>query len=449
MKKPRFEFSDYTIKEINELLELYERSANEDESNSIIDLAPFFEQLKMIKDSLISGKNFKPFPKLSFNAKKYCIDLYNHIEKLREELATKKSVAISKQNKSLKIQQELESKFTKLDSNFKKLEESSVYPEYVGQSDVINHFFRKNNINRDYFYNKYKTIISDRTASLENEKLIFYPEIAQYFTIIETDKILLENGMNDYGLYEVTRSNHPQITKGIHFYSFDDADNLLILGAPYQVLTSNHSQYIVFDSRLYDTNKLVRIPKSEILSFKLYGTELMQSTVSTNTRPSELKVFESQLSEKYQRPSITGTFFSALLFGSTYTLLNGVGKSLHNQTNVLGNKLDSLGGQLDRVVEAINNISITTDHKIIDTSRVQIVLSNRRDLEIDGINIFYDLNRVYPNLDKPSNDSVPKLEEKAPSSTNMADEVLKLKQLLDQGIIDEEEFKAMKKKLIN
>ena len=61
-------------------------------------------------------------------------------------------------------------------------------------------------------------------------------------------------------------------------------------------------------------------------------------------------------------------------------------------------ELDNLGDKLDDVVKAINSISISTDHQIIDTSRVQIVLSNRRDLEIDGVNIYYDLNRVYPNL---------------------------------------------------
>jgi hypothetical protein len=31
----------------------------------------------------------------------------------------------------------------------------------------------------------------------------------------------------------------------------------------------------------------------------------------------------------------------------------------------------------------------------------------------------------------------------------MADEIRKLRQLLDEGLIDEEEFKAMKKKLIS
>jgi len=78
-------------------------------------------------------------------------------------------------------------------------------------------------------------------------------------------------------------------------------------------------------------------------------------------------------------------------------------------------------------------------------------LTNRRDLEIDGINIFYDLNRVYPNLDALNNSSIKEVEHKSisESSSNIADDVIKLKQLLDQGVIDEEEFKAMKKKLIS
>ena len=112
-------------------------------------------------------------------------------------------------------------------------------------------------------------------------------------------------------------------------------------------------------------------------------------------------------------------------------------------------ELDNLGDKLDDVVQAINSISISTDHQIIDASRVQIVLSNRRDLEIDGVNIYYDLNRVYPNLS--SDGSVREsqvISASSEASSNMADEIRKLKQLLDEGLIDEEEFKAMKKKLI-
>lgn len=119
------------------------------------------------------------------------------------------------------------------------------------------------------------------------------------------------------------------------------------------------------------------------------------------------------------------------------------------QTNVLGNKLDNLGDKLDDVVQAINGISISTDHQIIDTSRVQIILTKRRDLEIDGVNIYYDLNRVYPNLGTEGS-----VKQSQIGSTpiaqpiSMTDEIMKLKQMFDEGLIDEEEFKAMKKKLI-
>ena len=344
-----------------------------------------------------------------------------------------------------------EEKINTVKSYLLDLEKNSKFPIFSSKEIAIyEKFFKQDGYGRDYFLNEYKKIISSRTANVGSENLIFYPDIAQYFTIIETDKILIENGMKDYGLYEITRSSHPEVNKGINFYSFDDDDNLLMMAPPYRVMGHNKSQYIIFDATLYESNKVVRIPKSEILSYKLYGTELMQSTVSTNARPNEVQVSDNNVSNAYERPSITGTFFSSLLFGSTYTLLNGVGKALHNQTNMLGDKLDNLGGKLDKVVEAINSISITTDHKIIDTSRVQIVLTNRRDLEIDGINIFYDLNRVYPNLNALKNPSIKEVEHKSnsESSSNIADEVLKLKQLLDQGVIDEEEFKAMKKKLI-
>ena len=449
MKKPKFEFKNFNVDELYELLELYRSTAVTDKSNSVLDLNPFLEELDLLKESIENGKKYKPFPKFSFNARSYCINMYNHLERVREDFATKKSRAISKQNKSDKIRNELESSLEKLESNFEHLKLSSVYPEKIGQMDLVNKYLREKNLDRDYFLNEYKKIISSRTANVGSENLIFYPDIAQYFTIIETDKILIENGMKDYGLYEITRSSHPEVNKGINFYSFDDDDNLLMMAPPYRVMGHNKSQYIIFDATLYESNKVVRIPKSEILSYKLYGTELMQSTVSTNARPNEVQVSDNNVSNAYERPSITGTFFSSLLFGSTYTLLNGVGKALHNQTNMLGDKLDNLGGKLDKVVEAINSISITTDHKIIDTSRVQIVLTNRRDLEIDGINIFYDLNRVYPNFEVSKIDSAPRIEGDRPYKANMTEEVLKLKDLFDQGVIDEEEFKAMKKKLIS
>ena len=290
------------------------------------------------------------------------------------------------------------------------------------------HFFR----NRDYDLNG-----------------IMYPEIIQYFTIIETDKILIENGMRDYGLYEISRSTHGVIDLGEYFYAFDESDNLLMLKPPYRHLSTDTGNYIVFDSQLYQKNEVIVIPKSEIVSYKLYGTELMQSTVRTNQRDNIVEASNDVSNPQYRSPSIIGTALSGFLFGSAYTILNGVGKAMHQQTNVLGNKLDNLGDKLDDVVHAINSISISTDHQIIDTSRVQIILTNRRDLEIDGVNIYYDLNRVYPNLGTEGSvkqSQIGSMPIAQPIS--MTDEIMKLKQMFDDGIIDEEEFKAMKKKLI-
>jgi hypothetical protein len=356
---------------------------------------------------------------------------------------------MSTREKSTNFRDSSEEKINPFLPHIENLENNSLFPALdLGEGVSYVHSLETNGYNRDYFFKQYERIISSRKANLDGNKIIFHPDIAQYFTIIETDKILLENGMKDYGLYEVTRTNHPDISKGVNFYSFDENDNLLMMSAPYQVVDYGNSNYILFDSKLYNSNHVVCVPKSEIVNYKLYGTELMKSTVSTDAVTSEIDVIEKQVTNKSQRPSLTGTLFSSLLFGSTYTLLNGVGKALHNQTNILGNKIDRLGSKLDQVVEAINNISITTTHKIIDTSRVQVVLTNRRDLEIDGINIFYDLNRIYPNLDKLKSESVKKSDENISSSTNLADEILKIKQLLDQGVIDEDEFKLMKKKML-
>lgn len=303
--------------------------------------------------------------------------------------------------------------------------------------------------NPNYFYREYERMITNRTAKYNGEGEIYFPSVAQYFTLIETDKILIENGLKGYGIYEVNRSNHPDIKKGINFYAFDDEDNLLIMAPPYKLVEEHDTRYIIFDASLYETNRLVKIPKSEILNYRLYGTEMMQSSVTTNTRPSEIEVVSQTKPTPYKRPSLTATAFSAILFGSTFTLLKGVGKELHNQTNVLGNKLEGLSGRLNQVVEAINNISITTEHKIVDTNRVQIVLSNKRDIEIDGISIFYDLNRMYPHLDNQKEFSDKQVEQiSTESSSSVTDELMKLKKMLDDGIIDQQEFKTFKKKLM-
>jgi hypothetical protein len=284
---------------------------------------------------------------------------------------------------------------------------------------------------------------------IDSDKIPF-PEIIQYFTIIETDKILLKKGLSDYSINEVSRSTHPNIGPGEYFYAFDDSDNLLMINAPYRHVSTSKGNYIFFDSDLYNKSEVIVIPKSEIISFKLYGTELMQSSVKTNKveRDVEQRTVSSQ--SDYQSPSIIGTALSAFLFGSAYTILKGVGKAVHQQTNVLGNKLENLGDKMEDIVDAINSISISTDHQIIDTSRVQIVLSNRRDLEIDGINIYYDLNRMYPELGNDSSKAKTLSESQGSvKQTSMTDEIMKLKTMLDDGIIDEEEFKEMKKKFIS
>jgi hypothetical protein len=320
------------------------------------------------------------------------------------------------------------------------LEDYFIYTNYLAtENDYTNYFMRE-----------YQRIISLRTSTSSFENAIPYPEVAQYFTIIETDKILIENGMRDYGLYEISRSTHGVIDPGEYFYAFDESDNLLMLKPPYRHVSTDTGNYIIFDSELYQRNEVIVIPKSEIVSYKLYGTELMQSSVKTNQQANVVEVKTDSPTPQYRSPSIIGTALSGFLFGSAYTILNGVGKAMHQQTNVLGNKLDNLGDKLDDIVQAINDISISTDHQIIDTSRVQIILTNRRDLEIDGVNIYYDLNRVYPNLGTEG--SVKQSQIGSASSqtpSNMADEIRKLKQLLDEGLIDEEEFKAMKKKLIS
>ncbi len=340
------------------------------------------------------------------------------------------------------------------ENNFKTLINNR--SQYLREVDEINRLkinssYPTNSIsNYDLIENYYKDVIESRKGHFDELEII-EPKIAQYFTLIETDKILLELGMEDYSINQISRSNHPSVEEGLYFYSFDSDDNLLFYKPPYYEINNTTGTYIVFDSTIYKKNKVIKISKEEIVDFKLYGTEMMQTTTHTNNRSTEMNNNNQFVPVDYSRPSITGTFFSSLLFGSSYTILNGVGKALHHQTNILGNEIASLKKNVESVINAIDAISISSEHKIIDTSRVQLILSDKRDLQIEGISIYYDLNRIYSLKNKKMTHQVPlqSHKENLMPTNNLSDEILKLKGMLDEGIIDEKEFKQLKKAIID
>lgn len=348
------------------------------------------------------------------------------------------------------------------------------------QLDNFNIWRSKNNdkypFNLGFYHDhEFENQILIYIESIINERLAYgdiehrYAKFAQYLTILETDKIMIEKGAKDYSLVYIKRSSNPDITPGMYIYS-NNNNRLNLFHPPYLLYEfEDDTKYLIFNSNAYQ--KTIHESKSikydSIIKFELFGTELMQSTVSntfSKTTHTE-KTYsnnEQNMVQKISPPGLFGTVISQLMFGSSYTVLKGASKMMNEVTNRLDNIHDQMTGinerleQIDnsvlKVVEAINNISIQTTHEITDTRSVQIIFEDNSDLELEGISIYYDLNR-YLTSKNPSTPIESKLKDAGQKTSNLSEEeatikIEKFKKMYDSGLIDEEEFKEMKREIL-
>jgi hypothetical protein len=305
-------------------------------------------------------------------------------------------------------------------------------------------------------------ITSEKTANGYIDQR--FAKYAQYKTILETDKILVEKGAKEYSLVYVKRSSNQEIQEGMYIYYLSKKE-LNLLHPPYNLYEfENKAKYLIFNSEAYQKtmseSKMINF--NSIIKFELFGTELMQSSVQTNPtgqikeRDNQRKPTVLNQPQSIKKPGLLGTVISQLMFGSSYTFLKGASKMMGNLSDKLGNleelsketnqRLGNIEENVLKVVDAINNISIQTTHEIKDTRSVQIIFADNTDIELEGVSIYYDLNRYL--ADKTQREKGNTIDTKF-NEEEALEKISHYKKMYDDNLIDEEEFKDMKKKILS
>jgi hypothetical protein len=314
----------------------------------------------------------------------------------------------------------------------------------------LDFFFEENYEPHFLAYSKY--LINNRKAHGEIERR--YSQFIQYLTIIETDKIMMELGAQDYKIAYLKRSTNDNFREGMYLYNITN-DNFTLYEPPYKLYTfDNNTNYLIFNVDSYQSmiNNIKVIQNNNIVDFNLFGTELMQSTVFNESVNKDITVghesnIKTVMSSEIKEPGLVGTIMSQLIFGTSYTVLKGVSKMAGKVTKQLSNiseKIDKLDDSVLKVVDAINNISIQTKHEIKDTRAVQIVFSDKSDVIIEGVEIYYDLNRFLGDLKKVNTEK----DKYLVNDNDVSSKIKEYKKMLDDGIINQEEFQALKNKLL-
>lgn len=294
-------------------------------------------------------------------------------------------------------------------------------------TNVCQHVVRKSSLNK--ILQGSKTQIADYTKQIISKRIAVWPNlgildstisIVHRSTLLETDKILLEQGMNDYGVVSIRRSSNNNIQKGTYFYIIDKDMNFILMPQPFKKV----KDIIIFDANKYKfaINNKITFSNSEIRDFQLFGTELMKNSVQT----------DKSLNDASYKPGIANTMILELVFGQSYTILKGMSK----------------------VMQSINDVSISTFHEIEDTRYIQLIFTDNTDLELQGIAIFKDFNRKMGNVknktnitkkDKPIKSS----KEVILPSNDILQSLSKLNELLQMRLITQDDYDSKKAEILN
>jgi hypothetical protein len=269
--------------------------------------------------------------------------------------------------------------------------------------------------------------IGQRVGRLNISSQLIHINLIHKQSIEELNKILSEIGFNDYGFVDITRSSRIDLIPGNYIYQIDETQSLLLFKNPLKVLIGNTGEgYAIFDASAYEDSmrRLLKIDGRQIRDFQLFGTELMINNVTTFKN--------NEVHGTIDHPKLLGTAFREIMFGQSYASLKGMSTMLQ---------------QLNQTIIA-NKVNIKTISEIRDTRVVQVIFDDNSDIELKGIQVYYDFNRKMGNVKNKSTlvDSPPKV-----LINDSVDELTKLKQykqMLSDGLIDEDEYKILKNKLL-
>ena len=275
----------------------------------------------------------------------------------------------------------------------KNMERVKIFVEYVGW------FFTN-----DLIVGEFETQKSDFSPFGEVHK--YFLDSLEILSIKRLNEYLNQIGFSDYNIVDIRRSTIEGILPGSYIYKFDDKDNLHLLKLPIDFFQIDSTTFKIFNKNKITDSFMIKY--DFIRDFQVHGTQLMNISSST----------------EFKKPSM-GTIFSEALFGTSYTLLSGLRNMQFN---------------------------ITSD--IMDARSVQVMFIDKTDMELVGISIYYDFNRIMGNTKNKNlafNDTQKAVDDKSDLrvDNNIIDKIEKAKTLLELGVITETEFAEIKMRIIS
>lgn len=259
-------------------------------------------------------------------------------------------------------------------------------------------------------------------------------------SIMKCDEYAEKQGFKDYSVTNVTGSTKPEIFLGDNYYMFSEDGSLRLAPIPLKIINIYYKdpkdklfkdklfgidkfyldiyennfmceELVIFDYNKMNSSSVCEIVSNTISDFEITGTQVSLTSSSTAENS----------------PKLLNTMFSEFLFGSSYTLLRGLSKNMINISS-----------------------------RIEDLRNIQIVFTDKTDLRLNGISFYYDIKRYLgksKNREFVNSNSVQDQEndtrKEASNDLKFAVEQLKhMKELLDLGIVTQEEFDRKKKELL-
>ena len=313
-------------------------------------------------------------------------------------------------------------------------------------TDMASNLLKANmrELNQGFYPHEYQYLLLDKTDKTEVEELIKskimdrdiqlkqsalpMADTVHALSQSQLDLILTELEIHDYAFVDITRSSRDDLSPGTYIYQISKNGDIAFMRNPLKLLIDRDGNpYHVFDKGLYQNaiDNIVKIPNESVKDFQLFGSELMINKVQTFDN--------NELHGTIDNPKLLGTAFNEMLFGTSFSLLKGMSGMMQ---------------QLNQSIIA-NKVNIETISSIKDTRVVQVTFIDKTDIELCGVMIYYDFNRKMGRAHNKEDVKESTLISKdSGSENNQLTKLKEYKQMLSEGLIDEDEFRALKNKLL-